>query len=61
MGFTITTIAEDGLLGGVLHPNTLYKTLKANGIQMRTYSIIDDEELRRKVQEYNREHPNAGI
>ncbi|XP_076091352.1 uncharacterized protein LOC143063230 [Mytilus galloprovincialis] len=61
LGFTVKKIAEDGLLGGKIHPNTLYKLLKEHDLQVRSsYSTITDDQLEEKVAEYNREHPNAG-
>lgn len=60
-GFSVKQIAEDGLLGGVLHSNTLYKTLKENNMQIRSsYSDISEEDLQKLVAEYNRYHSNAG-
>ncbi|VDI20006.1 Hypothetical predicted protein [Mytilus galloprovincialis] len=62
LGFTVKKIAEDGLLGGKIHPNTLYKLLKEHDLQVRSsYSTITDDQLEEKVAEYNREHPNAGL
>lgn len=61
LGFTVKKIAEDGLLGGVVHPNTLYKRLKDHDAQIRkSYSNISDEDLVVKVADYNKEHPNSG-
>lgn len=61
LGFTVKQIATDGLLGGVLHHNTLHKKLKENNIKLRSsYSDIGEEDLQELVVKYNRDHPNAG-
>ena len=61
MGYTVKAIAEKGLLGGVLHPNTLYSRLKSNNMQIRSsYTDISDDDLCAIVTEYNRNHPNSG-
>ncbi|XP_076079241.1 uncharacterized protein LOC143056719 isoform X1 [Mytilus galloprovincialis] len=61
LGFTVKQIAEDGLLGGVIHVNTLYRKLKENNIQIRSsFSNMPDDELQGLISDYNRDHPNAG-
>jgi hypothetical protein len=61
MGYTVKEIAEKGLLGGVLHPNTLYSRLRSNNMQIRSsYTDISDDDLHSIVAENNRDHPNSG-
>lgn len=62
LGFTVKQIANDGLLGGVLHPNTLLKKLKEHKLNKRSsYSNIGDEELQELAVKYKKDHPNAGM
>ena len=62
MGFTVTYIANHGLLGGNVHRNTIHNFIRRNGISgpRRRYSVISDVDLREKITELNRRYPNSG-
>jgi hypothetical protein len=61
LGFSVTVIAKNGLLGGKIHPNTLYNRLNDEDKTLRSkYSNLNDEELTTLIRTYNRDHPNAG-
>ena len=62
MGFTITAIANGGLLGQKIHRTTLNKYIKINRIQTprKMYSSLSDVELSAIIQLLIVEHPNAG-
>ena len=62
LGLTVNHIATAGLLGGKVHPNTIHNFMKRNGMQRvrERYSVISDEDLKRVVEELNRQYPNLG-
>ena len=62
MGFTVTYIANHGLLGGNVHRNTIHNFIRRNGIcgPRQRYSAISDADLREKIAELNRRYPNSG-
>ncbi|XP_062588654.1 uncharacterized protein LOC134250306 isoform X2 [Saccostrea cucullata] len=61
LGFSVTAIAKNGLLGGKIHPNTIYNRLKDEDKTVRSkYSNLNDDELTTLIRTYNRDHPNAG-
>eukprot|EP00111_Clytia_hemisphaerica_P006153 TCONS_00017811-protein len=63
MGCSIVTIAKDGLLGAQIHPNTIHRFIKANGIKSvrARYSDLSDDELKEVIKGLNKTYPNSGI
>jgi len=63
IGCHVTSIARDGMLGSKLHPNTIYKFMKRNGIKSvrDRFTTLSDEELTLLVKDINSKFPNSGI
>ena len=63
IGHSISEIANEGLLGGKIHRNTLIKFMKANDIPLvrEQYTTKTDAELKTVLQEINIQFPNSGI
>lgn len=62
MGFTVKKIATEGLLGGIMHPNTIHNYIKKH--QMKSprerYTNLTNAELEEKIRRINNEFPNSG-
>ena len=63
MGSTVKDIAEKGLLGKKIHPNTLHNFIKTNGIQSfrQRFTVIQDTELTSLICNLHKKFPNSGI
>lgn len=63
LGFSVCHIARNGLLGGKLHPNTVYNFMKRNNIrpQSQRFTEISDEEITTILKELADRYPNSGI
>ena len=63
LGFSIRKIAMEGLLGGKLYHNTIFRFMERNNIpKKRTrYSEINNNALKGKSHEISRNCPNSGI
>lgn len=59
-GTPVNRIAREGLLGCHLHPSTVRRFMRREGIETPLFSTISDEDLRFVIEEYNKENPNAG-
>ena len=62
LGFSISYIAREGLLGGTVHHNTLRRFIRANNMptQQQRCSAISDEDLEQHMTHLNQQFPNAG-
>lgn len=63
IGFGVKQIASDGLLGGVMHRNTLHNYMKRNSIPGPTkrYANISDCDLSKKLKELTDRYPHSGV
>ena len=63
LGFPVRRIAEEGLLGKVVHYNTIHEFMKKNNMpSMRErYTTKTDEELKELIRQINNDFPNSGI
>ena len=63
LGFSVREIARDGLLGGVLHYNTIHNFIKREEMrtQRQRYTSLTDAELMPIIQAITRQFPNSGI
>ena len=61
-GFTVATIAGEGLLGKTLHYNTVHNFMKKNGmVPIRSrYSQISFDDLLKNVSAIHEEFPKSG-
>ena len=62
LGFSISYIAREGLLGGTVHHNTLQRFIRANNMptQQQRFSAISDQDLEQHITHLNQQFPNAG-
>ena len=63
IGFSVASIAKNGMLGSKIHPNTLYKFMKRNGVKSirDRFTNLSDEELSLHIKDINSKFPNSGI
>ncbi|XP_066932125.1 uncharacterized protein [Clytia hemisphaerica] len=60
--YTIVEIAKNGLLGKVVHPNTVHNACKRFGLDSgrKLYSRLTHDQLKEKITEINKQFPNSG-
>ena len=63
LGFTVRRVARDGLLGRVLHHNTIHNFIIRNGLTTirNRYCQYSDNELRQTIGRIHSQFPNSGI
>lgn len=63
MGYSVSAVATNGMLGSKIHPNTVYKFMKQNGLKsMRDrFTTLSDAELTLLIKDLNSKFPNSGI
>ena len=63
LGFPVRRIAEDGLLGKVVHHNTIHEFMKKQNMPSirERYSTQTDEEISELIRGINHHFPNSGI
>lgn len=62
-GCNPTEIGRDGLLGRVMHPNTVRNHSRKNGIKFsrQLFTTLSNDELRPIIRQINEQSPNTGI
>ena len=62
MGFSVTKIANNGLLGGKVHRNTISNFMKFEGMVMprKQFSQISDDDLNNEVLKVHSNFPSSG-
>ena len=63
LGFSVRCIGREGLLGKVVHHNTIHDFIKKNNMpsMRKRYSTKTDEELKKLIRQINIDFPNSGI
>lgn len=63
IGHNVSEIAKKGLLGGVMHRNTLTNFMRKNNIKSvkDRYTSLQDSEIKNIIREITRLFPNSGI
>ena len=63
IGCSVKQIADEGLLGKKIHPNTTHNFIKANGMKSisERFSQLPGDVLKEKIIEFHQRFPNSGI
>ena len=63
IGHNVSEIAKDGLLGGVMHRNTITRFMKKNDIKSpkSRYTALEDNDIKSIIRDITKSFPNSGI